>query len=448
MMKHAWDSYVRYAWGANELKPISRKGHSASIFGNTAFGATIVDALDTLYIMDLKDEFQAGRDWVATQLNFQGASDISVFEVNIRFVGGLLACYALSGDQMFKTKAADIADKLMPAFNTPTGIPWAMINLKSQSGRNWGWASGGSSILAEFGTLHLEFYYLTQITGDAKYKEKVDKIRDFLANIDKPMGLYPNYLNPRTGRWGQQHVSIGALGDSFYEYLLKAWVMTAGEDEQARHMYDEAVRHLEEKMLQTSRSGLRYFAEYKSGRLEHKMDHLGCFSGGMLALGAAGSSKPDHYMQLGADITYTCHKAYNNSQTKLGPEGFRFDQSTEARATRQNEKYYILRPETVESYFYLWRLTKDPKYRQWGWEAVQALEKWCRTDGGYSGVRDVYQLNPPKDDVQQSFFLAETLKYLYLLFTDDDVISLDKWVFNTEAHVLPIKGQHPSMLQS
>lgn len=76
----------------------------------------------------------------------------------------------------------------------------------------------------------------------------------------------------------------------------------------------------------------------------------------------------------------------------------------------------------------------------------QAIEKYCRTEGGYSGIRDVYNFNPPKDDVQQSFFLAETLKYLYLLFSDDDVMSLDKWVFNTEAHPLPIKGKHSSFM--
>lgn len=130
--------------------------------------------------------------------------------------------------------------------------------------------------------------------------------------------------------------------------------------------------------------------------------------------------------------------------TKLGPESFRFTEQLEARATKQNEKYYILRPEVIESYFYLWRLTKDQKYRDWGWEAVQALEKHCRVEGGYTGLKNVYQADGPKDDVQQSFFLAETLKYLYLLFSDDSVLPLDQWVLNTEAHPLPIKNRNPS----
>ena len=97
----------------------------------------------------------------------------------------------------------------------------------------------------------------------------------------------------------------------------------------------------------------------------------------------------------------------------------------------------------MESYLLLWRLTKDPKYREWGWEMVQALDKHCKAEAGYSGIRNVYQVasgSANQDDVQQSFFLAETLKYLYLLFSDDNLIDLKRWVFNTEAHPLPIRG--------
>jgi len=119
----------------------------------------------------------------------------------------------------------------------------------------------------------------------------------------------------------------------------------------------------------------------------------------------------------------------------------------EAVAARQNEKYYILRPEVIESYFIMWRTTHDPKYRDWAWEAAQAIEKNCRVDGGYSGLRNVYDINSPKDDVQQSFLFAEVLKYLYLIFSTDDLISLDEWVFNTEAHPLPVRGKNPAYPQ-
>ncbi|WAR07139.1 MA1A2-like protein [Mya arenaria] len=438
MMKHAWDSYKKYAWGSNELRPISKQGHSASIFGTSTLGATIIDALDTLYIMEMDEEFKIGRDWVATDFKFEGSTELSVFETNIRFVGGLLSAYALSGDKLFKDKANHVAEKLLPAFNTPTGLPHSMVNIKTGSTRNWGWASGGSSILSELGSMHLEFDYLSNVTGNGIFAEKVYRIRDFMNQIEKPNGLYPNYINPKTGKWGQHHVAIGALGDSFYEYLLKMWIQSGKTDPVSRKMYDDAVSAIETHMIKVSPGGLKYVSEYKSGRNELKMDHLGCFCGGMFALGAEGSAEPEKYLQLGQDIANTCHESYDRSATKLGPEAFRFDGNTEAKAVRQNEKYYILRPEVLETYFYMWRFTKEQKYRDWAWEAVQALETHCRTDGGYTGIRDVYQVNPQKDDVQQSFFLAETLKYLYLIFSDDSLLPLDKWVLNTEAHPLPV----------
>uniref|UniRef100_A0A6J0UCK5 alpha-1,2-Mannosidase n=1 Tax=Pogona vitticeps TaxID=103695 RepID=A0A6J0UCK5_9SAUR len=439
MMKHAWDNYKHYAWGLNELKPISKQGHSSNLFGNIQ-GATIVDALDTLYIMEMKEEFKEATEWVEKNLDFNVNAEVSVFEVNIRFVGGLLSAYYLSGKEVFRKKAVELGEKLLPAFNTPTGIPWALLNIKSGIGRNWPWASGGSSILAEFGTLHLEFMHLSYLSGNPVFADKVMNIRKVLNRLDKPEGLYPNYLNPNSGQWGQHHVSIGGLGDSFYEYLLKAWLMSDKTDEEGKQMYYDAVQSIETHLIRKSSTGLMYIAEWKGGLLEHKMGHLTCFAGGMFVLGADGApaDKTGRHIELGAEIARTCHESYDRTSMKLGPEAFRFDGGVEAIATRQNEKYYILRPEVIETYMYMWRFTHDPKYRQWGWEAVEALEKYCRVDGGYSGVRDVYSSRQSHDDVQQSFFLSETLKYLYLLFSEDDLLPFENWVFNTEAHPLPV----------
>lgn len=447
MMQFAWDNYKHYAWGSNELRPVSKQGHSSNLFGSLK-GATIVDALDTLYIMEMYDEFEAATEWVERNLDFNMNAEISVFEVNIRFVGGLLSAYYLSGKEVFRTKAVELGEKLLPAFKTPTGIPWALLNLKSGIGRNWPWASGGSSILAEYGTLHLEFMHLSALSGRPIFAEKVMNIRKVLNRLDKPQGLYPNYLNPNSGQWGQHHVSVGGLGDSFYEYLLKAWLMSDKSDDEGKKLYYDALQAIEKNLIRKSSGGLTYIAEWKGGLLEHKMGHLTCFAGGMIALGADGApdDKTGHQMELAAEIARTCHESYARTSMKLGPEAFRFDGGVEAIATRQNEKYFILRPEVIETYMYMWRFTHDPKYRQWGWEAVQALEKHCRVEGGYSGVRDVYGSAPNHDDVQQSFFLAETLKYLYLLFSDDDHLPFEHWVFNTEAHPLPvIKKQSPEL---
>ncbi|CAH1719279.1 unnamed protein product [Chironomus riparius] len=447
MMQHAWSNYKLYAWGKNELKPISKRAHTGSIFGSYELGATIVDSMDTLYIMGMKDEFDEGREWIAKEFTLDNVSaDISVFETNIRFVGGLLAAYALTGDPIFKEKAQYVADKLLPAFQTPTGIPYALINFRSGSSKNYGWASGGSSILSEFGTLHLEFAYLSDITGNSVYRERVMNIRSILKDLEKPKGLYPNYLNPKTGKWGQQHMSLGALGDSFFEYLLKSWLQSGQTDEEAREMYDEAMVAIMEHMVRkSSPGGLTYVSDMKFDRLEHKMDHLACFAGGLFGLGARTlqNQYAEKYMEVAEGITNTCHESYVRTYTHLGPESFRFSDAVEAKALKSQEKYYILRPETFESYFIMWRLTHDQKYRDWGWDAIQALEKHCRSDGGYSGIKNVYLEPPQQDDVQQSFFLAESLKYLYLLYSDDSLLPLDEWVFNTEAHPLPIKNSNP-----
>lgn len=442
MMKHGWDNYVRYAWGKNELRPISKRGHSASIFGASNMGATIVDGLDTLYIMGLHDEFKQGRDWIAENLDFDINSEISLFETNIRFMGSLLACYALTGDVMFRDKAAQLGERMLPAFQTETGIPHSLINLHTGASKNYGWASSGCSILSEIGTMHLEFTYLSDITGNPVFKSKVENVRKVLKNLEKPKGLYPNYIHPKTGKWGQHHMSLGGLGDSFYEYLLKAWIQSGKEDVEARQMYDEAIVAIDQHMIKTSQGKLLYVSDLKYDRLEHKMGHLACFAGGMFALGAKTlqNELSDRYMTIAAGLTNTCHESYDRSYTKLGPEAFHFIEGNEAKSLKNGEKYYILRPETFESYFVMWRLTKDPKYREWGWEAVQALEKYCRVPGGFTGLHNVYLVDPPQDDVQQSYFFAETLKYLYLLFSDDDLINLDEWVFNSEAHVLPIRG--------
>ncbi|NXS10289.1 MA1C1 mannosidase, partial [Neodrepanis coruscans] len=391
MMKFAWDNYKQYALGKNELRPLTKNGHIGNMFGGLR-GATVIDALDTLYIMELEEEFQEAKKWVEKSFDLNVNGEASLFEVNIRYIGGLLATYYLTGEEVFKNKALELGEKLLPAFNTPTGIPRGVINLGRQDTRSlfspcsgmswsWGWASAGSSILAEFGTLHLEFLHLSELSGNPVFAEKasnfpawsVMNIRRVLNRVEKPQGLYPNFLSPVTGNWVQHHVSIGGLGDSFYEYLIKSWLMSDKKDSEAKKMYDDALEAIEKHLVKKSAGGLTYIAEWRGGILEHKMGHLACFSGGMIALGAehAAEGRRQRHMNLAEEITNTCHESYARSDTKLGPEAFRFDAGSEAMATRLSERYYILRPEVVESYMYLWRLTHNPKYRQWGWEVVK-----------------------------------------------------------------------------
>lgn len=444
MMRHAWNGYASYAWGYSEVRPISKLPHTESVFGAEKLGATIVDGIDTLYIMGLMDEYQMARNWIEQNLDFDKNIELSVFETNIRYLGGLLSIYALSKDPMFLDKAKQIGDRLLPAFDSPSGIPYSNINLKTGYASNHHW-SYSSAILSEFGSMHVEFIYLSYLTGETKYRDKVLRVREIIKKaVPRSDRLYNNYINTETGQWLTRptHISMGAMGDSFYEYLIKAYVQTNGADFEALEMYLDAIRAFEEKLIFNSQpSGLTYFAEIKDLSINHKMDSLACFAGGMLGLGASKAAEPERtrHFELAQAITNTCHESCIRSNSHLGPETFLFTNQVEAKALG-SDKYYILRPEILESYFYMWRYTHDPKYRDWAWDFVLALDKYCKVEAGYSGIRNVYQ-PIPKDDVQQSFFLAEVLKYLYLIFSEDELISFDEWFFNTEAHPFPILKQ-------
>merc|ERR1719158_2552759 len=182
-------------------------------------------------------------------------------------------------------------------------------------------------------------------------------------------------------------------------------------------------------------NGLTYVAEWTGSSPSPKMDELACFTGGMLTLGADGPRK-EKDLKVAAELTATCYEFFKRMPSGIAPEVVNFRPGSDF---VPGVAYYILRPETVESIFYMWRATHDPKYRQWGWEIFQAIEKHCKVPngGGYAGITNVQTPSPSRDDMMQSFFLAETLKYFYLLFSPDDVIPLDEYVFNTEAH--PVK---------
>eukprot|EP01107_Rhizomastix_libera_P002648 TRINITY_DN1458_c0_g1_i8.p1 TRINITY_DN1458_c0_g1~~TRINITY_DN1458_c0_g1_i8.p1 ORF type:complete len:577 (-),score=173.58 TRINITY_DN1458_c0_g1_i8:1337-3067(-) len=444
-MKHAWDAYEKYAWGMDELEPLSKKGKDW-----LGMGLTIVDSLDTLYIMEMKEEFERAKNWVRTSMKFESMSAVSVFETVIRNVGGLLSAYDLSKDKLFLQKAEELGRILIHAYNQ--AMPHISIDLRTKHSFNPSWTSQ-NSILAEAGTIQLEFSYLSNLTGDPIFREKALAIFDNLESKHPADGLYPIYLNTQTGAFSGNHITLGAMGDSFYEYLIKFWIFMGGPGSIAdkyKAMYDRAVDGISRKLIRTTQSGLTYIGEHHGGNGEptNKMDELACFAGGMFALGSKAHANDYKYkgavplskqLELGAAITHGCHEMWHQMTTGIAPEVALF---TANGIKAGGARYYILRPETVESFFYLWRFTHEQKYRDWGWEAFLAIEKHCRNDGGgYSGIRDVTSAKPDKDNLQQSFFLAETLKYLYLLFSPDDVIPLDKYVFNTEAHPFSILGK-------
>jgi len=335
---------------------------------------------------------------------------------------------------------------------------------------------------AEAATLQLEFRYLSHLTGEDTYWEKVEEVMAVLKAARLPHGLVPIFIDPRSGRYLTTPIRLGSRGDSYYEYLLKQYLQTNQTEGTYRELYDHAMTGIHGHLIQKSMSGkLVYTAELipqnsrqgeMSWRLDPKQDHLVCFLGGSLMLGAttAGAlvervSVPPLPHQLseqakrdwltGVELVKTCMATYD-TQTGLSAEIVHFRtpgdnvmdwagrtdwyiKGSKPGGVPSLDARYILRPETVESLFLAFRLTGDTMYRDQGWAIFQAIEKHCRVStGGFAGVKNVDQVPVEQEDKMETFLMSETLKYLYLLFSDASVLPLNEYVFNTEGHPLPI----------
>eukprot|EP00668_Euglena_longa_P033937 GGOE01043613.1.p1 GENE.GGOE01043613.1~~GGOE01043613.1.p1 ORF type:complete len:525 (+),score=93.12 GGOE01043613.1:89-1663(+) len=440
----AWQGYRRYAWGGDELKPLSRKAKNwGKEYGR--FGLTILESMDTLWIMQLHDEFERCVEWVARDLRFDIDHEISHFEATIRMLGGLLSAFELSGKRhhVLLRMAQDLGDRLLFAYNTTLGIPHQTVNLATGESGNPSWMSNRAA-LAEFGSVQLEFKTLSHHTGDPTYRKKAMRVFDVLERqvhrLSHP-GLWPIWINMDSGLLVEDHLTLGARGDSFYEVLLKQWLLTGKREGRLKRLFYEAAVAIQQHLVhRSSPSGLTYIAEMKDSMVYHTMDHLVCFSGGMFALAANEWSSPkESWMGLAKAIGETCHAIYDMTVTGLGPEIVDFQIGMDA---IPHSWKYILRPEAAETWFYLWRYTKDERWRDYGWKLLKNLNRHCRVQGGgFAGVRNVSEVPAEHDDLMQSFFLAETLKYLYLMFDEPGHLSLDDWVFSTEAH--PFQRHRP-----
>ncbi|GFS36479.1 alpha-mannosidase 3 [Actinidia rufa] len=480
---HAWSGYKNYAMGHDELMPLSRRG----VDGLGGLGATVVDALDTAMIMGIDEIVSEAGSWIEMHLpeRISQKGQVNLFETTIRVLGGLLSAYHLSGGEQGKnlihkgpkptvylTNARNLADQLLAAFtSSPTAIPFSDVVLRDRSAHA---APDGLSSTSEVSTLQLELNYLSSVTGDPKYSKVSMKVLEHMKTLPKVEGLVPIYISPHSGEFSGENIRLGSRGDSYYEYLLKVWLQQRDNNVKYLHdMYEEAMKGVRHLLVRKSiPSGLVFVGELPSGPngvFSPKMDHLVCFLSGTLALGATkGITKKEalknnlltfedlENLKLAEDLAKTCFEMYSVTTTGLAPEIAYFNMEGHSEEgpdggnksskyvrdiiIKPADRHNLLRPETVESLFVLYRITEDPKYREWGWAIFKAFEKHTKVDsGGYSSLDDVTTLPPQRRDKMETFFLGETLKYLYLLFGDNTVIPLDEFVFNTEAHPFPIK---------
>eukprot|EP01025_Chloroclados_australasicus_P066063 TRINITY_DN9036_c1_g1_i2.p1 TRINITY_DN9036_c1_g1~~TRINITY_DN9036_c1_g1_i2.p1 ORF type:complete len:917 (-),score=101.02 TRINITY_DN9036_c1_g1_i2:320-2995(-) len=460
--KKSWAAYRHSAWGKDELLPISNTSHTWF-----DLGLTLIDGLDTLLIMDLWEEFIQGREWVQDSLDFN-REKVNLFETTIRILGGLEAAFHLSGgDKLFATKSAQLLLRLLPAFDSPTGIPWADAHLTELKGYPPEWSA--SSSLSETTTLTLEFTYGAQIMQRADFAEPAlqawNKIGKMKGKVD---GLAPIYVNPKTGSFDSMRITLGARGDSYYEYMLKNWLLSGKKNTQYRNEYVVAMQGIRKHLISKTAPdpyGLWYVGEldmeHNQRQFVPKMDHLVCFLPGLLALGhfhgVETRTKYDELsdLELARKLMYTCYELYHRSPTGLASEIVHFQNHLEGDYPKEHsvdigggdfvikprDAHNLLRPETVESLFIMYRVTGENIYREWGWQIFRAFDKYSKLEyGGYTNLDTVVENPPRRRDKMESFWIAETIKYLYLLFDDDNLLPLDQYVFNTEAHPLPILG--------
>ena len=408
---HAWEGYKQYAWGHDSLKPLTRQpfdwygpGHSLLM--------TPVDALDTLILMGLAPQAEEARKLIDTQLNLNQDIYVKDFEITIRLLGSLISCYEGTGDKRLLELADELGRRMLPMFDSPTGMPYEYVNLRTGAVR------GTTSNPAEIGSLLLEFGMLSRLTGKQVYYDRAKRAVVELYKRRSSIGLVGSAIDVETGKWINPTAGIQGGIDSYYEYLLKASILFGDKDcEQMWRGSSDAIE--------------RYLADFEPGSLWYGQADMNTGVRTTTLYGALDAFFPS-VLALGGDLERA--KQLQDSNFKMwmvaGVEPERFDY----RKMAITDAHYPLRPEIIESTYYLYHYTHDPKYLAMGVTYYDALVKYCRNDVAYAELSDVK--TKQQADSMESFFFAEVLKYLYLLFAPESTLEFDKVIFNTEAHPL------------
>ena len=478
-----WSAYRKYAWGQDELAPISGGGRDT--FGGWA--ANVVDNLDNLWMMGMKDEFEEAVQVVVNlDLTKCSLEMINVFETTIRHLGGLLSAYDLSGDERLLEKAKEFGSMLLVAFDTPNRMPIT----------RWVWAEalGGKQeadehvLVAEIGSLSIEFTRLSMVTGDMRWYDAIDRIYQVLETQQQKTnlpGMWPVTVNARKQDFTDDSLfTLSSMSDSLYEYLPKMHALLGGTSTRYETLYasamDTAIAHnLFRPMTPDSADilisgSLRKESPTEPGVLDPQGQHLVCFAGGMFALGSRLFANATH-LDIGKKLVDGCIWTYRAMPQGIMPEVFRMLPCDSRKSCAWNETAwhaairkdstdpiasiiadyrlppgfvqiqdhrYILRPEAIESVFLLYRITGAPHLLDAAWEMFEAIVHATETPLANAALRDIsFTVEEVKAgtgggqvDSMESFWMAETLKYFWLIFGETDVVDLDEWVFNTEAH--------------
>ncbi|KAI3659988.1 hypothetical protein MP638_000036, partial [Amoeboaphelidium occidentale] len=438
MFYHAYDNYMKHAFPMDELNPTRCSGKGRDYVNpkngiNDVLGdycLTLIDSLDTLLVVGDHEEFKRAITLIVKHVNFsRHANRVQVFETSIRILGGLLSGHLLATDVKLHRHlnftmeghyngelldlAYDLGKRLLPAFEeSKTDLPFARVNLV------YGVDKGeiSETCTAGAGTLLLEFGLLSRLTGDQRFEELAKKSIESIWAKRSSLNLVGNTLDVNTGEWIHKDSGINAGIDSFYEYLLKAYVVFG--DKYYLEMFEESYK----AVLAYVRDPEGYM--YRPVHMDTGqpfatwIDSLSAFFPGLQVMyGDLPNAIRLH------EVYYSIWRKYNAL-----PERFDYIQKN------VNLPYYPLRPELIESTYFLYQATSADYYLEAGATFLKDLQKYTKTKCGYASIKHV--VTKSSDDRMESFFLSETLKYLYLLFDSDNYFNRENIVFTTEAHIL------------
>ena len=441
---HAWRGYKKYAWGHDDLKPLSKSYHD---WYAEPLLMTPVDALDTMILMGLKDEAANTRKYITQNLSFDKDIYVQNFEITIRLLGGLLSSYQLTGDKRLLTLAEDLGNRLLPVFDSPTGLPYRFVNLKTGKVRD------AKTNPAEAATLLIEFGTLSKLTRRPVFYDKAKRALVEIYKRRSPIGLVGTWINVETGQWTDTDSHISGAIDSYYEYLLKCWLLF--DDQDCKRMWLDSIAAINKYLAdEFDRQARRYELELWYGhadmntgvRTASTYGALDTFFPAVLALSGD--------LDRAARLQVSSQKMWRHYG--IEPEEINY------KTMEVGSPGYPLRPEIVESTYYLHHyatlgprasrpqtsrvihrsmakgffryphLASAASYLQQGQLMFQDFMKYCRTEEGYAALKSV--LTKEQSDSMQSFLFAETFKYFYLLFAPPKTLNFDKVIFNTEAH--------------
>lgn len=488
-MHHTFWGYRKKAWGFDDILPVSGRVYNS----RNGWGAFIVDTSTTLALMGMWEELRLSVDFILDDIDFDiPVGLVDPFETTIRYLGALVSLVELVDAKIIPDsvisaekrkrllqRTEQLGTHLLPAYDSPTGLPWPRVNFTTHTGEPdppsvYAKDPGKTRYVnpaigpARAGSNILENCVLSKLTDNWEYCAKATSswahlvwnrwLVDAPGLVDGPIDIFTAEPVGRQKHWDAGH-------DSYYEYLLKAALLlphSPNAKVYSKHWIQaaEAVRHnLSSRASPSSKyaGSHLYMGKIHAQWYLNEQSHLACFAPGNLILGGRHLNRKD-FIILGQALLEGCRHTYETTPTGIGPETFSWSPASPYRngtftpkSARQHselaahgfwvaDSQYRLRPEYVESLFYAWRVTGEKRYREWAWEAFAAMEKHCKTSNGFAALKDV-MADPKAEggvalvDESESFWGAETLKYLWLTFEDVGVGSLDEWIYSTEGHL-------------